>query len=62
MAMLSPVPDPESELTHDELVHQLFDLEADTAADGFIVFSLGPDFQEAALDDYDDMTSVQRSA
>lgn len=41
----------EPDLSPDELVHhELFDAAGDSTADGYIVFSLGPNFDEAVFD------------
>jgi hypothetical protein len=41
----------ESELSADELIHyELFDAATDSTDDGYIVFSLGPNFDEAVFD------------
>lgn len=43
-------PSPEPELAHDELANAGQDANLDPWSTGFIVFSLGPDFEGATLD------------
>jgi hypothetical protein len=49
--MHTQTPLTESDLSADELIHyELLDAAADSTEDGYIVFSLGPNFDEAVFD------------